>query len=373
MIFPDLDLTLQLGDLRLDQINDRFFGVEPYAIPVFFKIDGEKYRIRIDLPAPGSGGIDFHARLIGPGAATADGGASSELPHVDLFDGPGQTLIDDRSFDQGVVADMSRVRFRTTLKPIPLEISVGPQTLVDAIGEELPDDIDTTINAVIYEIERTIEFLFDIEVQGTCPDSDTDSLLNELSTIFRTAVPGLAGGVITMAENDNFVERHARSVQAEIAAVVQEEIRELLTTAPLVGPFGTPTVSDWERTSLGLRLATFGGGWFALESLGWGALGGLIGVAVAGFLLWLPFGIIGLVIGLALTADADDILLVNGEPSSITVSHLDFWDPMTGRLTRSTSGQDQFDNDVPPIQDRNGNPENVWTLEWSATAEVADT
>jgi hypothetical protein len=373
MIFPDLDLTLRLGDLSLDQINDRAGGVEPYAIPVFFKIDGENYLIRIDLPGPGSGELAFDANLIGPGAATADGGADPDLPLVDLFDGPNQTLIDDRSFDQGVVADMSRVSFRTTLRPIPLEISVGSYV----IGGELPDDIDTTIDAVIYDIERTIEFLFDIEVHGTCPGTVTGSLLNELSTMFRTAIPGIAGGVITMAENDAFAERHARSIQAEIGAVVQEEIRELLTTVPLVGPIGTPTVSDWEQTSLNLRLATFGAGWFALESLGWGALGGLlgglIGVAVGGLFFFLPGGIIGLVIALAIGADPDEILLVNGQPASIMVSHLDFWDPVTGRLTRSTSGEDEFNDDIPTIQERNGNPENVWTLGWNATAEVADT
>jgi hypothetical protein len=378
MIFPDLDLTLRLGDLKLRKVNDRWFGVEPYAMPVFFKIDGENYRIRIDLPGPGSGGIAFDAKLLGPGAAMEVVGASTDLPQfddspdlppVDLFDGPGETLIGGQSFDRGDVADMSRVRFRTTLKPIPLEISVGSQTLVDAIGGELPEDIDTTIDAVIYDIERTIEFLFDIEVHGTCPHTDTDSLLNELSTIFRTAVPGVAGGVITMAENDDFAEHDARSIQAQIAAIVQEEIRELLTTAPLVGPPGTPTVSEWEALSLGLRLATFGAGGFALGALGWGIVGGLIGFAVGGFFV----GIIGFGIGLALNAVPDRILLVNGEPASIMVGHLDFWDPVTGRLTPSTDGKDRFNDDVPPLQERNGKPENKWTLHWKATAEVADT
>ena len=72
MIFPDLDVTLELDDLTIVRARDRWFGVEPYALPVFFKIDGERHRIQIALPGPGDG-PPAGVRVIGPGAANEAG------------------------------------------------------------------------------------------------------------------------------------------------------------------------------------------------------------------------------------------------------------------------------------------------------------
>lgn len=232
--------------------------------------------------------------------------------------------------------------------------------------------MDDTLDAVLYDVERAMEFLFDVEVRGSCPDTSVEQLLNDVAAVFNTSAPGAVTGLFVLAENDAFDERDARNIQTEIVKIVQEEVRELLTTIPLVESPGVPTVSEWEEEAFGVRIAAYGAGPFALKAAGWGRLGGAIGAAIGGGFLALPFAIAGAAIALAFAADADEVLLVNGDPATVTLTHLDFWDPVAGRLSQpSHSGGATFNDDVRPVQDRARNPANVWQLTWITTAELS--
>ena len=122
-IFEDIDINFQLDTISVEEVADRWFGVEPYVIPIFFKIDGERYSafLRIFNTQPADEGTTEVTETT-PIQLDLES-TPEDRPHI--FIPRGSILRADAvDMEAGEELDVSDVQFETTLRPIPLVIDV---------------------------------------------------------------------------------------------------------------------------------------------------------------------------------------------------------------------------------------------------------
>lgn len=243
-VFGKADVTFALDILRIWAADDRYGGVEPYVVPVFFKVDGERYlaSLRINhaqAPRPGSteqvgGQIQIGVDTVATGTSPND-----EQPFIDednpfIYVPPGD-LLKRGELDKGEQVSMKDVAFRTTLSPIPFRIDV--RSTYYSIGQALDglivpiDEAEDAINFIFTEVSAFIGDLFGLnEVLDRCPPGDLGSsdFLNEIDAQFKAMIPGTIGGVFLCMENDAFDEGLAQDLRSALRDEVASSINDVI-------------------------------------------------------------------------------------------------------------------------------------------------
>src|SRR5215204_1462131 len=83
-LLESVNVTIALSELTIRKADDRWGGVEPYVVPVFYKVDGERYRATLRI---------FNTLQPRPG--TTEVGAGIVQFAVDTLDDLGQVVQED--------------------------------------------------------------------------------------------------------------------------------------------------------------------------------------------------------------------------------------------------------------------------------------
>jgi hypothetical protein len=343
-LFKKVWVTLALDVLRIRAADDRYDGVEPYVVPVFFKVDGERYLASLRInhaqqPREGSteqeGGIiqlsvDTFATGVSPDEAkTEDIQEDNPLVYV-----PPGDLLGRGTFDSGEQLLMSDVFFKTRLLPIPFRIDVSGTyvSAVEAFGGlivGLEGQVYAALNTVFVSLDDFIGDLFGLdEVFETCPATDEGSseFLEEMDAHFKAMIPGTIGGLFVCMENDAFDESLAKdlrsSVRDEVASVINDTVNalNLINAIPDAERFtDTVEIQDnilWDllrpvATDVTMSLGGLSLGGIVASALTGGGLTGLYSILTG--LSWAAGGKDDTIGQLTLTYDHSDL----GAPGSL--------------------------------------------------------
>jgi hypothetical protein len=298
--FEDLDITFRLDSIAVDVHADRWFGVEPYVIPVFFKIDGEGYNAFLRF---------FNTQPPEPGTTQVVETSEVQLQLLSLRD-DGQPLIEvppgpilrGVEVSSGETLDVSDIAVETSLQPVPLVIDVLGLFDLEDILNGLSDFVIQTVlegldvdvlNLVSENVSEVVARLLGLDEElDVCPPADLDpsELINAVEAEFNALIPGTVGGVFAVMENDDFDEDDAVTIQGSIHDLVAQTVEDITNSVTRVNPipdFGEEDVDRdavfWEIAGdLFLRLDP--GFWFiTLVGWMWAALDEPIGVMTPRF------------------------------------------------------------------------------------------
>lgn len=250
-LFKDANVTLALDILRIWSADDRYRGVEPYVVPVFFKVDGERYgaSLRIahaQVPRPGTteqpaqGQISLSVDTFRSGVKPIDATvADIQEDNPLLWVPPGNLLKRGSNVGSGEQVVVRDVSFTSDLIPIPFRIDVFGQYVnaVDALRGllvPLEDELHDTINLVFLGLNEFVAGLVGLdEAFESCPvgSGGTSDFLNDIEAQLEAMIPGTIGGVFVCMENDAFDEGLAKdlrsSVKDEVASVINNTVNAL--------------------------------------------------------------------------------------------------------------------------------------------------
>ena len=254
-LFQDRDIVLGLDKLRVEASFDRFGGVEPEIIAIFFKIDGHQYKAYLRLwntqpPEEGTTQVEettsVQLQLLSE--------PNSQEPWI--YFPPGNIyrpeLYQGIDFSNGGLfpddeMDISYIRCETTLSPIPLCIDVGglfdladisdilPELpIVSESIEEDPIDLLNTLFVALSTFVANVLGL-DEEIDG-CPAFDLDELLNQIEAQFNCLIPGTIGGVFVVMENDDFGEDDLVVIRDTITNEIVQNINDITNSVTRINP-----------------------------------------------------------------------------------------------------------------------------------------
>lgn len=262
-LFETVNMTLALSELVIDEADDRWGGVEPYVVPAFYKVDGERYQAILRIansmrPRPNTteemviGSIQFSVNTL---ADAVDGvipvdsiGEPLIVEDNPLTYVPSGNLLGRGEFDSGDTVDVSDIAFTTNLIPIPLRIDVlglPNATIIDALQGALVTvaEVQGALNTVYLSLNNLIADLFGLDEElETCPvgDGGSSDFFNQIEAQFNCLIPGTVGGVFLCMENDEFGESLARKVRSslkdEVEAVLNNTINAIALTNPIPDP-----------------------------------------------------------------------------------------------------------------------------------------
>lgn len=249
-ILQSLDLRYKLQKLEIKKASDRWFGVEPYVIPMFFKVDGDRFSAFLRLlntQPPDEGTTQVVETRAVQLQLTAD---PEHEPTISMPSGPilRSDIHDLDAGDEMSASDLD-VKFDTTLKPIPLVIEVLGLFNLNDILEKLRDPVAKLILEASGEVELinlAVESVSDYvakfmgldEELETCPglDVDVDEMINQIEADFESLIPGTIGGVFVMMENDDFDEDDVAAVQGVLVGFLKDTLNDATDSVALVNP-----------------------------------------------------------------------------------------------------------------------------------------
>lgn len=245
-IFEDIDLRFRVREIEVEQHDDRWGGDEPYVIPVFFKVDGERYTmtVRIFNTQPPDEGT---SEVVETSALQLELESDpEEEPLVFLPPGP---LILGESATAGQRVSLPDIVFETTLQPIPLAIDIlglfGFGAIADRIADqpivteliegEMVDLLNLTLNGISDVLGKALGL---DETLESCPplDVDADDFVRHIEAEMRGLIKGSVGGVFVALENDDFDEDDAQTVQGTIRDEIVRILNEITDGVTRVNP-----------------------------------------------------------------------------------------------------------------------------------------
>jgi hypothetical protein len=268
-IFNDLDINFRLDNLEVQEHSDRWAGVEPYVIPVFFKIDGDKYKATLHVA-----NNDSSDSLI-----TFDLKSQPAEHDPVIFTPPGPLLSGNEQLEDGDQLDLTNIAFATTLKPIPLDLDIAGVIGLDDILEKLSAPvIAEVIDGVVVDLLNVgFNGISDLlgaalgldETLESCPDLDVDvaEFLNTVDVVLKTLIPGTVGGVFAAMENDAFDEDDVATVQTTLRSEIVDVINELTDTVTLENPVPDEDAATVDQDALQWRI--IGDLFFRFDPLFW--------------------------------------------------------------------------------------------------------
>lgn len=300
-LFQPIGVTLGLEKLSINTSDDRWWDVEPYVVPIFFKVDGERYLASLRIfhsqqPRDGSG--EQPTSLAGGEVQlsldTVETGTWPTDPVPDIHEDnpfiyvPPQDLLGRGSFDDGDNVNLQDVALSTTLYPIPLRIDVAGTYMtateaVEGLFVPIEGAIHDAINLVFLKLDDFIGGLFGLdEMLESCPtDLGSSDFLKDIDAQFNAMIPGTVGGVFVLMENDAFDEDLAEDLQSSIRDEVAHVINHVVN-----GINQTNFIADVDRVLDGMDVAGD-----IQDDMFWPALGdigisvGAIGLSIGAFVL----------------------------------------------------------------------------------------
>ena len=274
-LLKTVNVTLALNELIINKASDRWRGVEPYIVPVFFKVDGERYEATLRIlnardpregsterpPEPG-GVFQFSLDSLHPDP-TKDNVPEKDYPYI--FVPPGKLLGRGSNHDAGSKIDISDVLFTTNLEPIAFKIDVlglsdinsimsALQGLLVAEEDNDEDGLNGVLNTFYNGFNATIAGLLGLSVElESCPPLDKEDLedfFKNFEAQFNCLIPGTVAGVFTCMENDEFSESLAKDLQDSIREEVENSINDTVNAVARNNPIPDPDHYQDEDISL---------------------------------------------------------------------------------------------------------------------------
>lgn len=239
-LFQKTNVTLALDELKIESADDRWWNVEPYVVPIFFKVDGERYLASLRIfhsqpPREGSGeqptglaGGEIQLTLDTVETGTWPTDDPPDI-HEDnpLIWVPSGDLLSRGSFDSGESVNMKDVSFTSDLYPIPFRIDVNNTYMTaseafDGLLVPLEGALHDAINLVFLKLDDFIGGLFGLnEELESCPtDVGSSDFLKDIDAHFNAMIPGTIGGVFVLMENDAFDE----SIASDLRSSIKDEV-----------------------------------------------------------------------------------------------------------------------------------------------------
>jgi hypothetical protein len=248
-LFGKADVTLALETLRFWSIHDRYGGIEPYVVPIFFKVDGERYLASLRIfhsqqPRDGSyeqpaeianGLIEIGVDTVKSGTSPNDDDPEIEEDNPYIYVPPGK-LLTHGTVSEDAQINLRDVAFRTELLPIPFRIDVSGSYMnltdaLDGLIATIGEDADLVLNLVYTKMSDLIGDLFGLDERlETCPDTDISSseFLTNIDAHFRAMIPGTIGAVFLCMENDDFDEDLAQELRSQVRDEVAGAINHVV-------------------------------------------------------------------------------------------------------------------------------------------------
>jgi len=299
-----LNPTRVICDLQkiiVDDDGEAIGGSEPYVWPIFFKVDGENDNVTASIKINDSG-----VSLSLDGIPTVE---SPKKSHGNLNLSGGQVSAPSRAT---IKVPKKVGRFKTTLTPIPVTISVDQDSLVAAVidqGAILLDDIINTISG-----------------DSICPPApdNTSDILGNVITEFVTervgGLPGLFGGIYLLMEEDFTTDGTAEKGRKALKKVFKKELTDTVIPSISLDSISpdNDVINEIKKKIEDEITMTF-----LLDGIFWAIVGGAIGGTIGS----LAGGGIGIAIGGVAGASAGVIMLVDHDDqlgvSQPMLSHLD--------------------------------------------------
>lgn len=247
-LFQPTTVTLALETLTINSADDRWWDVEPYVVPIFFKVDGERYLARLGIQNSENRGEGDETSSLAGGLIeltvdTVETGTWPTAAQPDIHHNnpwvvahPG-SLLGRGSFDSGGHVNMSDVSYSSTLYPIPFRIDVQGTYMSAAEAFEgllVPlEGLYTAINLVFVKLDDFIGGLFGLDEEfESCPtDVGSSDFLKDIDAQFNAMIPGTIGGVFVLMENDAFdidlVNALRDSIKEEVAHVINHVVNAI--------------------------------------------------------------------------------------------------------------------------------------------------
>jgi hypothetical protein len=256
-LFETKNVTLALERMVIHEHSDRYWSsVEPYVIPVFFKIDGERYEAVLsffDTPPPREGTTEVTE-------TTEIHFAVNSIPTEDnpfLFT-PAGNITGRGSFDSGDEVDLSDISFTTDLQPIPFRINLFGLANLGDILESLReivilDEGISALNTTLAGINAALSDLFGLNERiETCPSDsiDSDEFLNYIEAQFNCLIPGTIGGAFAVMEQDNFTESEVQTIQDTIREEIGKVINDTVNSITRVNPIPDTSADDADQDEI---------------------------------------------------------------------------------------------------------------------------
>lgn len=256
-LFETINITLGLDTLTIVNNDDRgvwgLTNVEPYIIPVFYKVDGERYQAILRIfntvqPREGTteveqpGFVQFNVNTLD------DDGNVIQEDNPFIFIPPGN-LLGRGDFDAGDSVDISDISFTTDLVPIPFTIDVlgiaDEGDLLDRLRDLLVAEpgLGTYLNLAFVSINSFISALIGLDENfESCPSSseNLDEFLNNIEAQFDCVIPGTVGAVFVCMENDDFSASTVNDLRDNIREEVERVLNDTVNAIALNNPIPDP-------------------------------------------------------------------------------------------------------------------------------------
>ena len=256
-LFETQNVTLALDTLTITTNDDRgifgFHNVEPYIIPVFYKVDGEGYEAVLRIfntiqPREGTteveqpGFVQFNVNSL------QENSSEVERDNPFIFVPPGN-LLDRGDFDAGEEVDISDISFTTDLQPISFRIDIlgiaDQGDLLLRLQELLviEPSLGSFINLALFSIDSFLSALIGLdETFESCPSvtENLDDFLNNIEAQFNCVIPGTVGAVFVCMENDEFSEGQVQDLQNSIREEIESVLNDTINAIALNNPIPDP-------------------------------------------------------------------------------------------------------------------------------------
>ena len=348
-LFETKNVTIGLDTLTITESGDRWGGVEPYIIPIFYKVDGEGYEAVLSIfntiqPREGTtevletGSVQFSVNSL----QTNDDQVETDNPFI--YIPPGGLIRRGEGFDSGDDIDISDISFTTNLIPIPFKIDVlgiaDQDQILDALLGLLVRDseVGDVFNTFFTEINIKLASLIGLDLSfESCPSflDDTENFVNNIEAQFNCLIPGTIGGVFVCMENDEFSESNAEdlldSIKGEVASLLNDTINAIALNNPIPDPEDQNDPAEIEDNILSDMT------WPILSSIGL-SVGAIIFGALSLNIFLVVYGLASVVAWAA--GGPDDLIGLH----QVSFSHTDLSDSSEPIIIDATLSEDDGDN-----------------------------
>lgn len=231
MVFNSLSVRLEFTELHLAAVSDRFWsGAEPYLLPVFFKVDGERTSIFLNISddRDTSDGSDLFTIV----AVTDPEGSPVVVAN------PAHVALRGDQLNAGTVVDISDITYDTDLVPIPFHINLGGLADESAIAAAIEIVVQALYDGALRPVINTAAVSFsaliagllglDEEVEGCRDPWPGPNLVETIEASFHCAIPGTVGVIVAAMENDDWDLDDRLTIQQSIAGLVSDTINSML-------------------------------------------------------------------------------------------------------------------------------------------------
>jgi hypothetical protein len=283
-LFHNVPIHFTLTKLRVFEHYDRWSGVEPYVIPVFFKIDGDRYSavLRVFNTQP----ADEDTTEVTETTPIQFELETNPEDNPPIFFPASNILRPARQQDiqNDEEIDISDIELTTILRPIPFRIDIlGIWDLIDLLHQPIVtatlDGFPTgLLNLAFDGVSELIGKAVGLDEEfDSCPDIEwSEDFINAIEAQFEGLIPGTVGGLFVVMENDDMDEDDVRVMQDSIVVILREQINNITNSITRVNPIPETDIStELQDTNsllaeivlnLALRLDP---GFWGIGTLGW--------------------------------------------------------------------------------------------------------